>query len=108
MKYINKLLLILTLSILGIQNSFAALLTELDNFTITSDELNKIQEICNNNGSSACTALGIIYQNGMGGISQNLTKAASLYQKGCDLDDGSACTSLGLMYQNSEGVLALH
>lgn len=94
MKCNNKLVLILALFailILSTQNSFAT----------TSSELDKIQEICNDNSSNnnglACRILGIMYQKG-NGVTQDLAKAEDLYQKGCDLDDGLACAFLGGMY----------
>ena len=38
------------------------------------------------------------------GVTKDLPKAKSLFQKGCDLDAGLACRMLGTMYQKGNSV----
>ena len=92
---------ILSLSLTANAENLAELKAKFDNLKITTDELVKIQEICYSNDGPACFALGTMYQYSN---YQDLSKAASFYQKGCDLDEGIACSSLGSMYQEGKGV----
>ena len=44
-----------------------------------------------------CTRLGLMYDAG-DGVTQDLARAASLYQQACDGEDVLGCYSLGVMY----------
>jgi len=53
----------------------------------------------------ACTYLGAIYQNGLGGLAQDLAQAVGWYRKGGDRGNGNAMSALGAMYLSGAGGL---
>lgn len=68
--------------------------------------LQELQRSCDDGNASACNSLGGVYADGKG-ITKDLAKAATFYQKACALgvsDSASACFNLGNAYANGEGV----
>ena len=59
---------------------------------------------CELQDSYACEELGIIYQDGGYGVTQDYAKAAKYYAKGCVLQSGFACGCLGALYYDGIGV----
>jgi hypothetical protein len=65
------------------------------------------QHACEDGDATACNNLGAIYYNGEG-VTQDLTRAASLFQEACDGGEAMGCFSLGIMHTNGEGVTLDH
>jgi TPR repeat protein len=58
---------------------------------------------CNEGKTRACTALGILYQNGEHGLTADAKCARRAYQHGCDLRDVQACNNLAVMLEGGQG-----
>ncbi len=58
------------------------------------NDLEKLQNNCQENNGEACAILGISYEDGTSGP-QDLSKAISYFEKACDLDSGIGCFRLG-------------
>jgi hypothetical protein len=53
---------------------------------------------CNGRAGGGCTAVGVLYNRGLG-VSLDTTQAAVYYERGCRLGDMAGCNNLGTMYQ---------
>ena len=62
------------------------------------------QDTCDDGGFLACQILGVLYQTGEEGVTQDLGKAVELFQKACDGEMWESCNSLGVMYASGTGV----
>lgn len=49
------------------------------------------KNVCDNGGMKGCSAVGLAYRNGYGGVIQNYSKAKEYYRKACDLGDADGC-----------------
>jgi hypothetical protein len=63
---------------------------------------------CGAGEMEACYDLALLYEDGEGGVEQDLERAKSLYEKACNADtpDPTACSNLGYMYKTGNGVEA--
>ena len=61
------------------------------------------QDACDDGGFRACQILGILYQTGEQGVTQDLGKAVILFQTACDGEMWESCHRLGVMYANGTG-----
>jgi TPR repeat protein len=68
------------------------------------DALMKIIELSQNHHPSAQFNLGKMYNNGLGSIPKNYTKAIEWYEKAADQGYASAQQNLGIMYKTGKGV----
>jgi len=62
------------------------------------------QQACDSGDMLPCQILGILYQTGEEGVTQDLGKAVELFQKACDGEMWESCNSLGVMYASGTGV----
>ena len=62
------------------------------------------QQGCDSGEMLECQILGILYQTGEEGVTQDLGKAVILFQTACDGEMWESCHRLGIMYGNGTGV----
>jgi DNA-binding NarL/FixJ family response regulator len=60
---------------------------------------------CDGDDARACTSLGWMAENGLGGLPRDDARAAALYKKGCDGDDATGCNNYGVMTEGGRGGL---
>lgn len=63
---------------------------------------------CGAGEMEACYDLALLFEDGEGGVEQDLERAKSLYEKACHAEnpDPTACSNLGYMYKTGKGVEA--
>jgi TPR repeat protein len=52
---------------------------------------NLFNKSCGDGNATGCVNLGIMYENGQGGLARDLTRASQLYLKGCSGGDATGC-----------------
>ncbi len=62
------------------------------------------QQACDSGDMLPCQILGILYQTGEEGVTQDLGKAAILFQTACEGEMWESCHRLGVMYGGGTGV----
>lgn len=60
-----------------------------------------LEKSCKKRGAQACTALGYLYENGLG-IAKNIKRALSHYGRACDLRAGFGCVNAGAIYAEAK------
>lgn len=60
-----------------------------------------LEKSCKNRGSQACTALGYLYENGLG-VAKNTKRALLYYSRACDLRSGFGCVNAGAIYAEAK------
>ena len=68
----------------------------------SSSHADSTARACDAGTAAACTELGVLYAEGKV-VTQDLTRARSLYQRACDGGNAPGCTNLGNMYNNGSG-----
>jgi len=61
-------------------------------------------KVCSHD-ARACTNLGILLENGTGGVIRDYKYAAKMYHKGCDGGDINGCYNLASSYYRGRGVI---
>ena len=80
---------------------FALLALPINSFA--DNEIEILTNYCDSGNAIACINLGFNYENGKG-VTKDLKKANSLFEKACSLDYGLGCNNLGYNYQYGNGV----
>ena len=62
------------------------------------------KEACDGGSAPACTILGDHYENGFGGVSKDMARAAALYKQACDGHHMEGCSRLASVYAFGLGV----
>lgn len=70
------------------------------NYSLASQ---KYKMACDGRNFKACGFLGQMYVDGQG-VSKNIQKGVSLFDKACKGNDGFACNNLGALYERGNGV----
>jgi len=58
---------------------------------------------CDEGKASGCTLLGLMYEKGRFGVTQDFAQAAALYRKACDGGDAVGCLGLSSHYLGRNG-----
>lgn len=70
-----------------------------------SSAIDQLSKACEGGKMSGCTQLAMAYVQGIGGLTQDPTRAAQLYTRACEGGDMQGCTVLGTGYLNGFGGL---
>ena len=62
------------------------------------------KQSCDAGNQGGCNGVGVMYENGLGGLPRDEAKAVTLFKQACDAGDGAGCNSLGRMYLRGKGV----
>ena len=69
-----------------------------------SQDLVDCTAMCQKHDPASCANLGYMYDMGVGGVSKDNPRAATLYKEACDGGNPTSCANLGDMYVNGRGV----
>jgi uncharacterized protein len=58
---------------------------------------------CAKGWAASCLHLGVVYQDGALGLTQDQTRAAALYERACVLGDIRGCNNLAAMFEKGQG-----
>ena len=70
---------------------------------LADQDVAQLRLSCDAGDAAACDHLAFMYQYG-DGVTQDLTRAVSLFQQACDGGDMPGCNNLGFMYEMPLGV----
>lgn len=65
------------------------------------------ESTCSANHAVSCGRLGVMYEDGVGGVDKNDARAVELYSRACLALDPQACNDLGGMYEYGRGGLGI-
>lgn len=64
----------------------------------------KCLKACEDGVGTSCAFLGILYDDGLGGLKEDDGKAVSYYRKGCEMNAWDGCAFLGRHYLTGTGI----
>lgn len=58
---------------------------------------------CDFGNGSGCSKLGLLFEEGVGGYSQNFEKAAQYFEKACNYGEANGCNNLASLFEEGRG-----
>ena len=63
-----------------------------------------LKKACDGNEGGGCNELGLLMEQGKGGLEKDMTAAIAQYDKACSKDDATGCRNEGICYEMGRGV----